>query len=260
MLLKDRVALITGAASGIGRAAAVLFAREGARVVLADVSQSGGDQAVEQIRQEGGEARFVRTDVGRMDQVRAMVDAARTAYGRLDIIHSNAGIYGKRGSALDISEEDWDRTLAVNLKATWMIAHCAIPGMLAQGSGVIIVTASVQGLRGYPGYAAYQTSKGGLLALSRSLAADFSPTIRVNALLPGPVVTGLWDDVPESVRQLSAQSSPMQRNATLEEIAQAALFLASDMSSYMTGAELLVDGGLISIIRRYRSAEPEKSS
>ena len=252
MLLKNKVALITGATSGIGRASAELFAKEGAQVVVGGRNEERGREVEEKIRNEGGDALFVKADVGYMDEVHRMVEIGKKQYGRLDILFSNAGIYGMKGSAVEITEEDWDRVIAVNLKAAWMLAHCAIPDMLKQGGGVVILDGSVHSKRGYANYCAYQVTKGGLLSLTRSLAADFAPTIRVNCLLPGAFITGLWDDVPESVRRLSAQFCPMRRNGDLSEIAQAALFLASDMSSYMTGGELVVDGGLISIIQKYQ--------
>lgn len=247
MLLAHKVALITGAASGIGRATAQLFAREGARVVVADVNEPGGRETVESIRGVGGDAFFVRADVGKMDEVRALVEAAVDRYGRLDIIHSNAAAL-VMGSATEIGEADWNWTLDICLKAAWMLAHYAVPTMLAQGGGVFVITGSVHALRGYAGYTAYQAAKGGLLALTRSLAADYAPTIRANAILPGAVVTGLWDGVSESERERIANMCPLRRNGRPEDIAQAALFLASDMSSYMTGTYLVVDGGLSSII------------
>ena len=247
MLLKGKVALITGSASGIGRATAQLFAREGAKVVVVDINESGGRETVETIRQASGEACFVAADIGKMASVRSMVKTALDRYGCLDIVHSNAANYAM-GTATEISEADWDRTLDVCLKATWMIAHCALPTMQAEGGGSFIVTGSVHSIRGYGKYSAYQAAKGGLLALTRSLAADYAPTIRVNAILPGAVVTGLWADMPESDYPKVAALCPLKRNGQPEDIAQAALFLASEMSSYMTGASLVVDGGLSSII------------
>jgi NAD(P)-dependent dehydrogenase (short-subunit alcohol dehydrogenase family) len=247
MLLEGKVALITGAASGIGRATAGLFARHGARVVAVDVNEAGGQETVESIHASSGDALFVRADVGAMEQVRAMVDAAVRHYGRLDVIHSNAAAYAL-GSATEIDEAAWDRTLAVCLKATWMIAHCAVSAMLAQGGGTIVITGSVHAIRGYTGHAAYQAAKGGLLALTRSLAADYAPTIRVNAVLPGAVETGLWAGISASERERIAQMCPLRRNGRPEDIAQAALFLASDMSAYMTGTYLVVDGGLTSVV------------
>jgi len=248
VLLGNKVALITGAASGIGRATAQLFAREGAKVVVADINETGGQETAESIRAASGEAFFVEADVGNMDQVKGLVQSALDRYGRLEIIHSNAAAYAM-GRATEISEGDWDRTLNVCLKATWMIAHCAIPAMLAQGGGVFVITGSVQSLHGYTDYTAYQAAKGGLLALTRSLAADYAPTVRVNTILPGAVVTGLWDGISESEREQIAQMAPLRRNGQPEDIAQAALFLASDMSAFMTGTHLIVDGGLTSIVK-----------
>ena len=246
-MLKDKVALITGGGSGIGRATAVLFAKQGARVVVADYKEAGGMETVSMIHANSGEAEFVRADVGKMDEVKAMVDACYTRFHRLDIVVSNAASH-VMGSAIQITEEDWDRTQNVCLKATWMIAKCAVPRMLEQGGGVIVIIGSVHSIRGYAGYVAYQAAKGGLLTMTRSLAADFAPTIRVNIILPGAVVTGLWDGVSEAERERLAAIPPLKRNGMPEDIAQAALFLASNKSSYMTGASLVVDGGLTSII------------
>ena len=246
-MLQDKVALITGAASGIGRATAQLFAREGARVVLGDINEKDGQAAAEGIRAAGGEAIFVRADVGQMDDVQSLVQATQGHYGRLDILHSNAAAH-RRGTAVEISEADWDWTLDVSLKATWMLSHHALPIMLAGAGGVIVITGSVHALRGYARYAAYQASKGGLLALTRSLAADFAPSVRVNTILPGAVVTGAWAGASESQMARVAETCPLKRNAAPEEIAQVALFLASPMSSFMTGTSVVVDGGLTAVI------------
>ncbi len=247
MLLKDKVAVITGAASGIGRATAELFAEHGAKIVGVDRNESGGTETVESIRRASGEAIFLGADVGDMKAVESAVAAALDRYGRVDILHSNAAAY-TTGTATELREEDWDRTLDVCLKATWMLAHRTVPAMLAQGGGVIIITGSVHSVRGYVGHAAYQAAKGGLLALTRALAADYAPSIRVNAILPGAVVTGLWKGISEADKAEIAKQCPLQRNGDPKEIAQAALFLASDMSSYMTGASVVVDGGLSSVI------------
>jgi NAD(P)-dependent dehydrogenase (short-subunit alcohol dehydrogenase family) len=248
MLLEGKVALITGAASGIGRATAMLFAREGAKLAVVDINASGCQETVDRICDASGEAIAIPADVGRMNEVQAMVETAFMRFGKLDIVHSNAAAH-VMGSAIEINEHDWDRTLDVCLKATWMLAHCTLPRIVAQGGGVFVITGSVHALRGYARYAPYQAAKGGLLALTRSLAADFAPTVRVNTILPGAVVTGLWDNVSEEDRRKIAEMCPLKRNGQPEEIAQAALFLASDMSSYMTGEYLIVDGGLTSIIQ-----------
>jgi NAD(P)-dependent dehydrogenase (short-subunit alcohol dehydrogenase family) len=247
MLLDGKVALITGAASGIGRATAGLFAQQGARVAVVDLDETRGRETVEQIQATGGEAIFVRADVGKMDQVAAMVQASVRHFGRLDVVHSNAAAYAL-GTATEIDEAAWDRTQDVCLKATWMIARHALPVMLDGGGGTMVITGSVHAIRGYAGHAAYQAAKGGLLALTRSLAVDYAPAIRVNAILPGAVVTGLWDGIPETERRAIARRCPLRRNGQPEDIAQAALFLASGMSAYMTGSYLVVDGGLTSLL------------
>lgn len=246
--LDGKVALITGAASGIGRATAKLFAAHGARTVLVDVNELGGNDAVNDIRSRSRDALFIKADVGSIDQVSAMVSATLNHYGRLDIVYSNAGSY-RLGSATDISEADWDYTQSVCLKATWMIAHYAMPAMLRNDSGAFIITASVQGIRGYMNHCAYQAAKGGLLSLTRALAADYAPKIRVNAILPGAVITGIAAGLTEAELKRIALMCPLQRNAPPEEIATVALFLASDMSAYMTGSCLVVDGGLSSVIQ-----------
>ncbi len=247
-LVNNKVALVTGASSGIGRAAARLFAQHGARVVLADVNETGGREAAESICAKSAEAIFVKTDVGKMTQVKAMVNKTLDRFGRLDIVFSNAASY-KLGSATDISEADWDYTQTACLKATWMIAHCAMPAMLRSSGGAFIITASVQSVRGYTKHTAYQAAKGGLLALTRSLAADYAPRIRVNAILPGAVITGIAADLSKRELKKIALMCPLRRNAPPEEIATVALFLASDLSAYMTGTCVVVDGGLSSVIK-----------
>lgn len=247
-LLQGKVALITGAASGIGRATAKLFAQHGAKVTVVDVAESRGQNTVEDIRAAWGEAVFVKADVGRMEHAQEMVEKTLERYGRLDVVFSNAASY-KVASATNISEDEWDRTQDVCLKATWMIAHHAMPALLQNDSGSFIITSSVQGIRGYTHHAAYQAAKGGLISLTRSLAADYAPKIRVNAILPGAVITGLVAGATESDLKKVAMMCPLQRNAQPEEIATTALFLASEMSSYMTGSCLVVDGGLTSVIK-----------
>lgn len=216
-------------------------------MVVVDVNVEGGQATVDAVRAAGGDSVFIQTDVGKMEPVRAMIDAAYQHYGRLDIIHSNAAA-SIGGTAPEISEADWDWTITVCLKATWMIAHYAVPRMLADGGGVMIITGSVHSIRGYANASAYQAAKGGVLALTRSLAIDHAPTLRVNAILPGAVETGLWKDVTPEQRQQIAQHCILRRNGQPEDIANVALFLASDLSAYMTGAYVVVDGGLTSVI------------
>ncbi len=242
-MLQDKVAVITGAASGIGRATAQLFAREGARVVVSDITDDAGQAVVDGIRAEGGDALYVHTDVGHMAECEHLIKTAQAHFGWIDILHSNTGTH-RRGNAIEITEADWDWSQNICVKSAWMLTHHALPGMLAQGGGIVILTGSVHALWGYAGYAAYEAAKGGLLAMTHSLAVDFAPTIRVNTILPGAVVSGQWVGVTEAQMEQVAQTCALQRNAAPEEIAQVALFLASPMSSFMTGASIVVDGGL----------------
>ena len=248
MLLENKVALITGAASGIGRASAELFAREGAQVVVSDINEAGGHETVENIRRAGGDALFVRTDVSKMEEIRALVQTTVDHFGRLNVLYSNAAQL-KMGNTTEISETDWDFTVDSCLKSCWMLCHHAVPHILAAGGGTIVITGSVHALRGYSRYTAYQAAKGGLLALTRALAAEYAPTIRVNTVLPGAVVTGLWADVDEEMRKKIARQNPLRRNGTSEDIANVALFLASEMSAFVTGTHIVADGGLTAIIR-----------
>lgn len=245
-LLGGKSAIVTGAASGIGRATAKLFAAQGASVLLADVRQEGLDQAVADIVAAGGRAIGAVADVGKTSDIERMVEIARKNHGTPDVVLSNAAAYSL-GTAADLTEEQWDTTLAVCLKASWALGRCVLPLMVEKGSGSFIITSSVHAIRGYKGHAAYQASKGGLNALTRSMAADFAPAVRVNCILPGAVVTGLWDRFNEELRAEIAKQCPLRRNAAPEEIASVALFLASEMSSYITGQAIVVDGGLTAV-------------
>jgi NAD(P)-dependent dehydrogenase (short-subunit alcohol dehydrogenase family) len=215
-------------------------------VLLVDVRGEALDQTTAHIVSEGGVAIGVTADIGHMAEVDRMVQMAEHLWGAPDIVFSNAAAY-KLGTAVDLSEDDWDSTLAVCLKATWMIAHRVLPGMVEKGSGSFIITSSVHAIRGYRRHAAYQASKGGLEALTRSMAADFAPAVRVNSILPGAIVTGLWADISEEERARIALACPLRRNAAPEEVASVALFLASEMSSYITGQAIVVDGGLSAV-------------
>jgi NAD(P)-dependent dehydrogenase (short-subunit alcohol dehydrogenase family) len=248
-LLDGKGAIITGAASGIGRAAACLFADHGAKLLLADVRESELRKVADAIRAQGGQVLAVPADLGRMSDVERMVKAGQQIWKAPDVVFSNAASYAM-GTAEEISESQWDSTLAICLKATWMIGHLVLPGMVRNGGGSFIVTSSVHALRGYRRYAAYQAAKGGLDALTRSMAADFAPSVRVNSILPGAVVTGLWDGISEEERGQIALQCPLRRNADPKEMATVALFLASDMSSYITGQRIVVDGGLSAVSGR----------
>lgn len=245
--LAGKVAIITGAASGIGYASALRFAEEGARVVLADIAADGLHNAVERITQAGGQAVGWQTDVSDAEQVAALVEAAIEHYGRLDVMFSNAGI-AYRESIVDMEPESFDRVIGINLRGGFLCAKYAVPHMIAAGGGSIIFTASELAFIGASKGAAYCASKAALLGLARAIALDHAPdNIRVNCLCPGPVDTPLlWSekDDPEEYARGIAERMPFGRIGTAEEMAHAALFLASDESSFMTGTPLVVDGGV----------------
>ncbi len=247
--LEDKVALITGAGNGMGRAAALLFASEGARIVVADAVEEGGALTVDSVRDAGGDATFVQVDVSEADQVSSMVDAAMKRYGALHVLYNNAGIFPADDAGVtDTPEATWDRVMDVNLKGVWLGCRFGVPAMLDSGGGSIVNVSSLVALMGSATpQVAYTTSKGGVLALTRELAIEYSRRgIRANALCPGPIETPLLAELlddPEWARRRLVHI-PMGRPGRAEEVARAALFLASDDSSFMTGASLVVDGGI----------------
>jgi NAD(P)-dependent dehydrogenase (short-subunit alcohol dehydrogenase family) len=245
--LEGKVALITGAASGMGRAAAELFAAEGARVVVSDVTD--GTDTVDAITGAGGEAMFVRADVSRGDECAAMVRAATDTYGALHILYNNAGIFpDDDGGVLDTPESTWARVMDINLKGVWLGCRAGIPAMLDSGGGAIVNVASFVALMGAAtAQIAYTASKGGVLSMTRELAVEYARRgIRANALCPGPIDTPLLRELlsDPSRRERRMVHIPMGRLGQAEELAKAALFLASDDASFMTGAALVVDGGI----------------
>jgi NAD(P)-dependent dehydrogenase (short-subunit alcohol dehydrogenase family) len=247
--LRGKVALITGGASGIGREAGALFAAEGARVLLADLHEKAGAAAAETIRKAGGEVAFVRCDVARSEEVAAAVAEAERRFGALHVLFNNAGIFpGDDGSPVDTPEETFDRVMAVNLKGVFLGCKHGIPALLRAGGGSIVNTASFVAVMGAAtSQIAYTASKGGVLAMTREIAVEYARRgIRANALCPGPVDTPLLADL---LRDPAARARrfvhlPMGRLAQAAEIARAALFLASDESSYVNGTTFLVDGGI----------------
>ena len=249
MRLKDKVALITGGTSGIGEATSLLFAREGAKVAITGRHEKRGHAVTVRIIERGGQAIFLRTDVRKADECRRAVDETVSSFGHLDILFNNAGVFHPQ-TTLDCTEEEWDLQIDINLKGTFLMSKFALPGMIAQGSGVIINNSSGWGIVGGDAAVAYCASKGGVVLLTKAMAIDHGRQgIRVNCICPGDVDTPM---LPEDARMRSQKwedylagcsNRPLGRIGTPDEIAKAALFLASDDSSFMTGATLVVDGG-----------------
>ena len=245
--MDGKVALVTGAAAGIGRAGALAFAREGARVVVSDVGVEGGQETVVMVRAAGGDATFVRADVSVGEDAAALVRSAVEAYGRLDCAHNNAGVLGPLGLPHEYPEDGWERVLAVNLTGVWLCMKHELRQMLLQGGGAIVNTASIAGLTGAPFAPAYAASKHGVVGLTKSAALAYAQSgIRINAVCPGYVRTAMTDGIleqrPESEARWLAEE-PIGRLAAPEEIAETVVWLCSDAASFVTGAALPVDGG-----------------
>lgn len=241
--LDGKVALVTGAASGIGKATALAFAQEGAKVVVADRRVAEGEETVRQIQEVGVDALFVQTDVSNAVEVEALVNKTVDTYGHLDCALNNAGIAAP-SSLTELSEEDWNRLVEVNLKGTWLCLKYEIPAMLKQGSGAIVNVASIAGVIGLKGYAAYGATKGGVIALTRGAAIEYAKFgIRINVVSPGPTETKALTKLPADQLAQIAAWQPVGRNGKPEEIADALLWLCSNAASFMTGHNLIVDGG-----------------
>ncbi len=250
MRLQGKVAIITGAGMGMGREAAVLFASEGAQVIVFDINAEAGQETVQQVQEAGGKALLVAGDVSKEADVKSAVGQGAAQFGKLDILYANAGVLWKDRdkSVIDTAEEDWDMVQAINLKGPFFLTKHGIPELQKAGGGSIILVGSISALAGFTlAQDSYTAAKSALIGLAKSLAVQFGPdNIRCNVIHPGMIDTPLQAPyLPEESKRSIAQSLPLRRIGVARDIANAALFLASDESSFMTGAEMIVDGGFI---------------
>ena len=248
--LDGKVALVTGGSTGIGRASALAFAREGARVVVADVNAEDGKRTVDEIVGATGEAIFVPADVSSSTDVENLIRQATEAYGRLDCAFNNAGIIGSIATlSHQYSEEDSDRVISVNLKGVWLCMKHEIPKMLQQGGGTIVNTSSIWGVVGASGFSAYVASKHAVAGLTKTAALEYIGSgVRINAVNPGPIETAITQSAFQAVPEMEEQvltSTPIGRMGQPREVAEAVVWLCSDASSYVVGHTLLVDGGYV---------------
>ena len=245
-LVAGKVALVTGGGSGIGRQACLVFCREGARVVVSDVTVEGGEETLSLIKQAGGEAAFIKADVAQAAEVEALVAKTVEAYGRLDCAYNNAGIAGRTARVADDTEENWERILSINLKGVWLCLKYEIAHMLKQGGGAIVNTASGAGLIGVRRTGAYVASKHGVVGLTKTAALEYAKAnIRVNAVCPGPIDTPMLRGASERVIDAMAAAQPNGRLGQPQEIAEAVVWLCSDAASFVTGHPMPVDGGYV---------------
>lgn len=242
--LSEKVAIVTGGSSGIGRATAIELARQGAKVVVAARRESEGEETVQQVKAAGSDGFFIKTDVTKAADIEVLINQTLQSYSRLDCVFNNAGA-GKAAPLVELSEQGWDLELDVNLKAVWLSMKYEIPAMLKSGGGAIVNMASQGGgVIGVPNFASYTAAKGGVVALSRTAAMEYGGQgIRINSISPGLILTDLLAEVPHDTLQQMEASVPLKRGGKPEEVAKAVVWLCSDEASYITGHNLVIDGG-----------------
>lgn len=245
--LDGKTVLVTGAGAGIGRASAMRFAKEGANVVVTDIDEETGNETVEEIADAGGEAMFRYMDITSQSDITDTIDETVNTYGSLDIAHNNAaGAAGDMVPTAEVTEDQWDKELTITLKATWRCMRHEIDAMTEQGGGAIVNTSSGAGLKGQRNVAPYSAGKHGVVGLTRTAALEYAEDgIRINALCPGPVDTPGYSQMPGDMKEELEQSVPMRRLGNPEEMANGAVWLASEDASYVTGLPLSVDGGIM---------------
>ena len=243
---ENKVSLITGAGSGIGRATAIAFAEEGAKVIVSDIHEENGRETVELIKKKKGEAYFIKCDVSSEEEVKNLIGEIIKKFGRLDCAYNNAGIEGLPSTTVECSEENWDKTINTNLKGVWLCMKYEIPVMLEAGKGSIVNCSSIAGLVGFETVPAYVASKHGVIGLTEAAALEFAKkNIRINAVCPGVIETPMLERFTKGEDQAMADQDPMGRIGRPEEIADSVLWLCSDKSSYVTGQALAIDGGWV---------------
>lgn len=245
MRLKDKVCIITGGGRGIGKETALTFAREGAKVVICDVDEGLGNQALQDIQAAGAEALFFKVDVTNREQIKAMVDGTVARFGRIDVLVNNAGVTAD-ALLVKMTEEQWDKVIAVNLKGCFNCTQAVVPKMIEQGKGAIVSISSVVGLYGNVGQTNYAATKFGVIGMTKTWAKELGRKgIRANAVAPGFTMTEMTQKVPEKILDMMKEKTPLGRLGQPKDIANAILFLASDEADYVNGAVLPVDGGLV---------------
>ena len=246
MKLEEKTAIITGGGGGIGRSTAIRFAKEGARVAVADIDVSIGEETVSLIKRDGGEAIFIKTDVTESEQLKALIDTTTSTFGALHILFNNAGVGNSEVRSIDLTEEEWDRVIDINLKGVFLGIKYAIPELIKAEGGAIINTSSLLGLKGQKYMSAYNASKAGVVTLTQNAALEYGKyNIRVNAIAPGVIDTPIIDQWKQNERKwpIISRANALGRIGTPDEVANAVLFLASDEASFITGTTLSVDGG-----------------
>ncbi|CAG0996139.1 3-oxoacyl-[acyl-carrier protein] reductase [Methanosarcinales archaeon] len=245
MRVKDKVVIITGGGSGIGRETGILFAKEGAKVVIADVNEKRGAETVELIKNAGGEAFFARLDVSNREQAKQVVKETIAKYGRVDVLINNAGII-QDALVVKMTEEQWDKVININLKGPFNCIQAVVEQMISQGSGVILNISSIVALYGNVGQTNYAATKAGLVGMTKTLAKELGKKgIRVNAVAPGFIYTPMTETMPEKILEMMKEKTPLKRLGTPADVASTLLFLASDDASFINGAVISVDGGLL---------------